>query len=45
VTRHGMGKDIWNVPFDDITLMLKVRSVICYAAKSGGTPKKESPIN
>jgi hypothetical protein len=25
VTRHGMGKDIWNVPFDDITLMLKVR--------------------
>lgn len=26
VTRHGMGKDIWNVPFEDITLMLKVRS-------------------
>lgn len=23
MTLHGMGKDIWNVPFDDITLMLK----------------------
>jgi hypothetical protein len=25
VTYNGMGKDIWNVPFEDITLMLKVR--------------------
>jgi hypothetical protein len=35
VTRHGMGKDIWNVPFEDITLMLKVRSIICHAAQRG----------
>jgi hypothetical protein len=35
VTRHGMGKDIWNVPFEDITLMLKVRLIICHAAQSG----------
>ena len=26
VTHHGMGQDIWNVEFDDITTMLKVRT-------------------
>jgi hypothetical protein len=24
VAHNGMGKDIWNVPFEDITMMLKV---------------------
>lgn len=27
VTYTGLGRDIWTVPFDDITLMFKVRSV------------------
>ena len=25
VTRVGLGRDIWTVPFDDITMMFKVR--------------------
>jgi hypothetical protein len=26
VTRVGLGRDIWTVPFDDITMMFKVCS-------------------
>ena len=28
VTYKGMGRDIWTVPFDDITAMLKVRHLL-----------------
>jgi hypothetical protein len=28
-----MGKDIWNVPFEDITLMLKVRTILHLAMR------------
>jgi hypothetical protein len=38
-----MGKDIWNVPFDDITLMLKVRSH-CTAEKGARHTRERAPI-
>jgi hypothetical protein len=31
VAHNGMGKDIWNVPFEDITMMLKVSRSRCFA--------------
>jgi hypothetical protein len=39
-----MGKDIWNVPFDDITLMLKVRTHCTAKEKVPKNPRvKKNP--
>lgn len=45
VTYHGMGKDIWNVQFDNITLMLKVRSLVCSTTETVANQYQNLPTD
>ena len=44
VSHNGMGKDIWNVPFEDITMMLKVSQSRCFAQFSTGLIPKSAGL-